>query len=135
MNENFTKLIRKSGKSLYKINKETGIPYTTLSELFTGKKSVNHIATQTVYKLCLYFNCDISELLNNVFIMDNISGVYEGCKYVWKNNILSITEKNKHIHTFNLESINTKHPFKFAKCYAESVIDELIIDEEEEKYV
>ena len=45
MNENFTKLVRKSGKSLYKINKETGIPYTTLSELFTGKKSVNHIAT------------------------------------------------------------------------------------------
>lgn len=135
MNENFTKLVRKSGKSLYKINKETGIPYTTLSELFTGKKSVNHIATQTVYKLCLYFNCDISELLNNVFIMDNISGVYEGCKYVWKNNILSINDKNKHIHTFNLENINTKHPFKFAKCYAESVIDELIIDEEEEKYV
>lgn len=135
MNENFTKMVRTSGKSLYKINKETGIPYTTLSELFTGKKSVNHIAAQTVYKLCLYFNCDMSELLNNVFIMDNISGVYEGYKYIWKNNVLSINDKNKHIHTFNLESINTKHPFKFAKCYAESVIDELIIDEEEEKYV
>ena len=130
MNENFTKMVKTSGKSLYKINKETGIPYTTLSELSTGKKSINHIAAQTVYKLCLYFNCDMSELLNNVFIIDNISGVYEGYKYIWKNNILSINDKNKHIHTFNLENVRTKHPFKFAKYYAESVIDELIIEEE-----
>lgn len=33
MNENFIDLVKNTGKSVYQISRETGIPYTTLSEL------------------------------------------------------------------------------------------------------
>ena len=63
MNDNFKQKVKKTGKSIYKISQESGIPYTTLSELMNGKKNINHTSAETVYKLCLYLNCNINDIL------------------------------------------------------------------------
>ena len=69
MNKNFKKQLNKSGTSLYKISKDTNISYTVLNEIKNDKKNINHIMSETVYKLSLYFKCDVSELLNDVEIV------------------------------------------------------------------
>ena len=54
MNDNFNHMIKETGKSIYKISQESGIPYTTLNELVNEKKNINYTSAETVYKLCLY---------------------------------------------------------------------------------
>ena len=41
MNEKFIAAVKKAGITGYKLSKKTGIPYTTISELLTGKKDIN----------------------------------------------------------------------------------------------
>ena len=38
MNDNFNHMIKETGKSIYKISQESGIPYTTLNELVNRKE-------------------------------------------------------------------------------------------------
>ena len=83
MNENFNRLIEKNNKSLYRISFETGIPYTILNELKNKKKNINNINVETVYKLCLYFSCDMKDILNPFFLIKNAKGKYMGIKYSW----------------------------------------------------
>ncbi len=83
MNDFYKDIILSSQKSLYKISHETGIPYTVLNELQNDKKNINNIAAETVFKLCLYFKCDISELLNPFSVLKNSQGIYRGIKYKW----------------------------------------------------
>ena len=66
MNDRLKKKIKETGKSIYKISQESGIPYTTLNELINDKKNINNKAAETVYKLSLYLNCNIDEILNNI---------------------------------------------------------------------
>lgn len=83
MNEKYKLLIKKTKKSLYQISHETGIPYTVLNELKNEKKNINHIASETVYKLCLYFDCSMEEIINPFPILKNCQGKYLGIKYKW----------------------------------------------------
>jgi DNA-binding Xre family transcriptional regulator len=64
MNDNFNHMIKETGKSIYKISQESGIPYTTLNELVNEKKNINYTSAETVYKLCLYLKCDMSEMMS-----------------------------------------------------------------------
>ena len=66
MNEALVEIIDKSQKSIYKISKETGIPYTTLNELYNGKVSVNKVATETAYRLAVYLDMALDAILNKV---------------------------------------------------------------------
>ncbi len=66
MNESLLNMIRQKKVSLYQIAKELDIPYTTLSNLHTGKLSINKCAAETVYKLSVYLGCSVPELLNDV---------------------------------------------------------------------
>lgn len=69
MNDNFNHMIKETGKSIYKISQESGIPYTTLNELVNEKKNINYTSAETVYKLCLYLKCDMSDILNDVIFL------------------------------------------------------------------
>lgn len=116
MNDRFKKAISTNSISLYRLSKETGIPYTTLSELMNDKKNINNIAAETVYKLCLYFNCRQEELLNNCFLLENSEGKYNRIKYYWKSNDsiieLHIEDNNKDIILLSLNNM-------FADAYHE----------------
>lgn len=84
MNETFTAKIRKSGLSLYRISKDTGIPYSTISELARGKIDINRCASDTVLKLALYLGCRESEIMNPVQLLSGMSGKYRKVAYEWK---------------------------------------------------
>ena len=83
MNEKYKLQIKKTNKSLYQISHETGIPYTILNELKNDKKNINHIASETVYKLSLYLDCNMGEIINPFPILKNCQGKYLGIKYKW----------------------------------------------------
>lgn len=65
-NEKFKEKVSERGVSIYHLSKETGIPYTTLNELFNGKTDINKCGSETVYKLSLCFNCSVEELINPI---------------------------------------------------------------------
>lgn len=84
LNGNFQRYVDTCGKTAYQISKETGIPYTTISELANGKININKCAADTVFRLSLYFRCPMDKLLNRVSLLTNVSGTYCGIKYQWK---------------------------------------------------
>lgn len=83
MNENYREKVKYTNKSLYQISNETGISYTILSELKNNKKDINHITSETVYKLCLYFHCKMEDIMNPFAILKNSKGTYLGMQYKW----------------------------------------------------
>lgn len=101
MNEQFIIQVYKSKKTPYQISKDTGIPYTTLSELVTGKKSINHIASETVYKLCKYFHCTMEDILNTVNLYV-LQGKYKGINYSYctKEDIVNLLLNDSIIATY-----------------------------------
>lgn len=84
LNRNFLRHMEACGKTAYQISKETGIPYTTISELANGKIDINKCAADTVFRFTLYFRCSMDEILNQVPLLANVSGIYRGIKYQWK---------------------------------------------------
>lgn len=84
LNKNFLRYVDACGKTAYRISKETGVPYTTISELANGKININKCAADTVFRLSLYFRCSMDEILNRVSLLTNVSGTYRGIKYQWK---------------------------------------------------
>ena len=126
MNDNYKKCVLKTGKSLYKIAHETGIPYTTLNELHNGKKNINNVAAETVYKLCLYFNCNMNELLNPFPLLKNSQGTYMGIKYKWEPYLEGIE-----LHIFDeeddivLTQISPAIP-RWYECYTHEILEMLI---------
>lgn len=133
MNDNFKQKVKKTGKSIYKISQESGIPYTTLSELMNGKKNINHTSAETVYKLCLYLNCNINDILNNVGLLENGKGVYLGYHYQWKkkdNGIeLHITDNNRDLVLLTLKTMCQD----LYSCYMKQVPEMMIENYDEEK--
>lgn len=83
MNDKFKKIVKQSGKTLYTISKESGIPYSTLNELMNEKGHINKCSAETVFKLSLFFKCTLEELLDPMALMANVSGKYHNIKYKW----------------------------------------------------
>ena len=118
MNDNFNHMIKETGKSIYKISQESGIPYTTLNELVNEKKNINHASAETVYKLCLYLKCDMSDILNDVIFLENGKGIE-----------LHITDNNKDLTLLTLKTMCTD----LYDCYMKQVPEMMIENYDEEK--
>ena len=56
------KLLEKKKISLYKLAKETGIPYATLSDMKNGKVTADHISAGNLYKMSSYLEMTMDEL-------------------------------------------------------------------------
>lgn len=127
MNDKFKLKMKELNISAYRLSKDTGMSYTTINELLNDKTSINNVSAEKVYKLCLYFGCDISDILNDFKTYDKLEGKYNGYSYHWeqrKNNIkVYVCEKNDTIMVEKMKSVNTDYPYKFAKGYAEALID------------
>lgn len=127
MNTNFKNIVDNSKKSIYQISKESGISYTTLSELYNEKININKCAAYTIYRLSLYFKCEIEQILNKESLISNVSGIYKGIKYKWKSNIndtVSLHIDDKGI----LKVIDTGH-YDQKRFYTEYIdMTKIIID-------
>lgn len=135
MNENYKKKIDDCGESLYLVSQKTGIPYSTLSELYHEKTNINKTAAETVYLLSLYFTCPVSELLNSFQLIKNKSGKYRGVKYKWVEN----GDLELHICDRDIEKIIDRDSFCLEKFYSyyqlitETVIDAYLEQQEAER--
>lgn len=87
MNEKLITKLKDTNKTIYMISKESGIPYTTLHELYCQKTHINKCAADTVLILSLYLNCDIRDLLDPTPLIANSCGTYLGIKYQWKRSV------------------------------------------------
>lgn len=129
MNDKLKRKIRELNISAYRLSKDTGISYTTINELLNEKISINNVSAEKVYKLSLYLDCDISDILNDFSKYDRLEGKYNGYSYRWeqKKNCIKVyvCDHNSTIKEEKMKSINTEHPYKFAKLYAEALIDNL----------
>lgn len=109
MNENFIDLMKNTGKSVYQISRETGIPYTTLSELVNKKVDINKCAAGMVHKLTPYLKCSLEDTLNREPLITNKSGTYRKIKYKW------VPTENGTV-TLNIKDGQTKKIIDESKC-------------------
>lgn len=137
MNRNFIDKVNKSGITAYRLSKETGIPYTTISELCNSKTDINKCSAATVYKLALFFDCDIRDILNYIDPLENYSGIYKKHKFKWNRtgeNDSLVVEKNG--TTFVVDVIPeafTNRPNEFKRALTEMLIDNFLEEKEQEK--
>ncbi len=82
MNERFNSALKSSGKTIYRLAKDTGIPYTNLSELANEKKSINTSSAIMVSKIAFALNTSVEQLLDVTSMMDGVSGKYRGVRYL-----------------------------------------------------
>lgn len=135
MNEKFRDRVKKTGKSVYKISQESGIPYTTLSELMNEKKSINNTSAETVYKLSLYLKCSIDEILNDCILLENGKGTYRGYSYQWKKAgkgvEFHITEDGKDVTLLGLKKMCQDLYGSYISLIPETLIDDYIDEKQE----
>ena len=84
MNKNFVNAVKNSGITPYRLSKYSGVSYTIISELLTGKKDINKRAADTVLRLAKALDLEISDIMNPVYVLDGVSGKYKGVSYRWK---------------------------------------------------
>lgn len=58
-----TELMEEKKLSIYRLSKESGIPYTTLNDICNGKTSLEKCSAETVYKLARALDISMEELL------------------------------------------------------------------------
>lgn len=56
-------LLKDRGMSLYKLSKNSGVPYTTVNDIYHGRTSLDKCTAETVYKLSKEFGLSMEELL------------------------------------------------------------------------
>ena len=134
MNDNFISKIRSRNVSQYKLSHETGVPYTTISRLTQGKMDINNCSVNAVYRLALYLECEIEDILNPVAYLEGIQGSYRGCTYHWQchsgRDILVIEKGDKRItREYGIAQTNKRY-YKSSKVFAEMEIDLYLRKEE-----
>ena len=82
-NENFCRIVKDSGYSLYKIAKSAGIPYTTVNQLYRGKTDINHVQVQTVFRMACLLGCHVEDLMNRFDFLSGATGTAQGISYTW----------------------------------------------------
>ena len=127
MNDNLMKFINKTGISLYKLNMETGIPYTTLSRLKLGTMDINKCSCEVLYRLSLFFDCNMEELLNPIQYLSNIKGTCHGYNYNWKaengRDILIVKKGNETVITDSGKAVTARKFYRSSKAFAEMEIE------------
>ena len=55
--------MREKNLSMYRLSKNSGIPYTTVNDIFSGKTSLEKCSAETVYRLARALDVTMEELL------------------------------------------------------------------------
>ena len=84
MNNNFVKAFHESGMSVYRLSKQSGVPYTNIYELVHNKKNINLRPAETIRRIAGVLGCSVEQLLNPIHYMDGISGKLYGISFTWR---------------------------------------------------
>jgi len=101
--------IKNRKESVYKVSKESGIPYTTLNELVLGKKNINECTLGTIMKLMGYFKISVDDLINicnsEETSISNSWNDKRNKKYIFKNVTNSNLDFIVNIHPINQNKV------------------------------
>ena len=84
MNENFIRVFKDSGMTMYRLSHASGVPYTTINEVVNCKKDINTKSAETISRLAYALGTEERELLNPIHYLDGAHGKYRRYKYKWK---------------------------------------------------
>lgn len=84
MNDAFIQAFHESGMSVYRLSRQSGVPYTTVYELVSRKKNINHRPVETIKRIAAVLGRPVEQLLNPVHYMDGISGKLYGISFTWR---------------------------------------------------
>lgn len=120
--------------SQYILSKRSGVPFSTINGLVTGKHSINKCSSASVLKLASVMNVTPEKLLDPYPVMDGVSGKYLGWSYKWSDDngkmILLISKDTKK------DVIKTQNKFYFPEDMqlyyqiTEMLIDRYIYEKE-----
>jgi plasmid maintenance system antidote protein VapI len=57
-------LLERKNMTLYQLSKNSGVPYTTVNDIYHGRTSLDKCTAETVYKLAKELNLSMEELLS-----------------------------------------------------------------------
>jgi DNA-binding Xre family transcriptional regulator len=76
MNDFLVSIIKASGMSKYHLSRHSGVPYSTLNDLFLGKTDVNRCSAETIERIASALSVSISDILNPYNVMEGCSLKY-----------------------------------------------------------
>ena len=82
-NANFKRILADSGMTMYALAKRSGIPYTTINEIYNGKNDINQCAAGTVHRLAAILGVTTDSLMNPINYLDGVKGRHKGIDYIW----------------------------------------------------
>ena len=132
MNEKFIQKVNQSKMKISQISKQAGIPYTTVSELYHGKASINKVSAETALKLSMLFECQVSDLLDEFSVLAGYTGKYKGFSFKWiENNGLNlyIKENGKESLIYHEDKIFIDDDYNLKK----ELLTKVVIDAYESK--
>ncbi len=65
---NLNEILKEKGLSKYTLSKFSGVPYSTISDISTGKAKIEKCAAETIYKLSQTLNMSMEELVEDVLV-------------------------------------------------------------------
>ena len=74
-------IMKKQNISKYQLSKNSGVPYTTLSDIISGKSQLEKCSADTVYKLSRELNITMEELLCPCFEKQCVPSVKKTRRY------------------------------------------------------
>ena len=63
----FSELINKKNITMYRLSSQSGIPYTTINDICSGKTKLEKCSAETIYKLAKTLNVDMEFLTEDVY--------------------------------------------------------------------
>ena len=132
-NHAFLEALKKSGLTAYSLAQRTGISYTTISELKSGKRSINHCSYEMVCKMAYALHIDMQELCNPVFILEGVQGHYRGLHYTWHNDTdtyLSFSYQGEPVELHGQTLLTVPWDYMIYQKLAEIRIDQFLYEKE-----
>ncbi|MBP3902246.1 MAG: helix-turn-helix transcriptional regulator [Blautia sp.] len=138
MNTNFMNALKSSGYSLYRLAKLSGVPYTVVHEVASGKKDINKRPAETVSRLAATLGRSSEEIMNPIYYMDGVCGIYRGVNYRWKHDktmkLLIKTGEFSELLDSKYNMTNGKDK-KAYEAYTEICIDQCLLQLDSKKAI
>ena len=138
MNTTFINAMKTSGLSMYRLAKLSGVPYTVVYELASGKKDINKRPAETVSRLAATLGLSSEEIMNPVYYMDGVSGKYRGVNYRWKHDkTMKLLIRSRDYSEIVESKYNMTHKKdkKAYEAYTEICIDQLLLQLDAKKAI
>lgn len=83
-----TELLEKKNMSKYRLSLESGIPHTTLIDIFSGRTKISKCSGETLYKLSSVLGVSIEDLIHDEIRKSEIENSWEhGLPYYLQNDL------------------------------------------------